>query len=167
MKVMRLKFSLAKLFLREQHRHNKTLQGHKATYVLLGEEDGLSHQVCDSVFDDELPEYILNGESEEFGYCDGVLYCHRPILGTMSIGRPVARFKNKNIHEITRICFNEKWKKSWHEKSYPSEFVKQGIDSYKELYPEVKKMITYIRQNESGAYLRHAGFRIDKSCLVI
>ena len=81
----------------------------------------------------------------------------------MSIGRPVARFRNKNIHEITRICFNEKWKKSWHEKSYPSEFVKQGIDSYKELYPEVKKMITYIRQNESGAYLRHAGFRIDKS----
>ena len=24
-------------------------------------------------------------------------------------------------------------------------------------------MITYIRQNESGAYLRHAGFNIDKS----
>ena len=28
---------------------------------------------------------------------------------------------------------------------------------------KLKKMITYIRQNESGAYLRHAGFRIDKS----
>ena len=163
MQVMRLKFSLAKLFLREHHRHNKTLQGHKATYVLLGEEDGLSHEICDCVFDDELSEHILNGESEEFGYCDGVLYCHRPILGTMSIGRPVARFKNKNIHEITRICFNEKWKKSWHEKSYPSEFVKKAISNYKLEYPEVEKMITYIRQNESGGYLRHAGFRIDKS----
>ena len=47
MQVMRLKFSLAKLFLREHHRHNKILQGHKATYVLLGEEDGLSQLEAD------------------------------------------------------------------------------------------------------------------------
>ena len=166
MKVIRLKFSIAKLFLGKHHRHNDKLQGHKSTYVMLGDYDFESHFVADC-FASDLPDNILSGASEEFGYVElgggtGELYCNRKILGILSIGRPVGRFKDENIHEITRICFADDWDKTWQERKYPSLFLKLAIDGYKTLYPDAKKLVTYIRDNESGSYLKHAGLKPEK-----
>ena len=48
-------------------------------------------------------EMILFVKTDENG--DPLLSCLGKIIGILSIGNPVARFKKQNIFEIIRICF--------------------------------------------------------------
>ncbi len=88
-------------------------------------------------------------------------------IGVLSIGRPVGRFKDKTISEITRICFNPNFKPRGKPDSFkrtlPSKFVMKALEIYKAHYPQIKKVITYITEDESGAFLKHAGFEVDKT----
>ena len=93
---------------------------------------------------------------------DQVIYTKGKVIGICSIGNTIARFKDKNIFEITRICFPSYFKpKNNKEKKYPSKFIRESIKDFKKNY-KVSKLVTYIHNWQSGKYLEYAGFKKDK-----
>ena len=172
MKIHRIDFGLAKIFYREFHRTNKPpvghkksylgLLGHKVSYVgLLGDDwnflayaDALdiSNSWLEDLHDD------VRIRSDDAG--DLCVYTRGQIIGVCSIGRPVARWKDPGVYEITRICFNF-WPQSNKEKKYFSKFIRVAIDDFKKVEP-ASKFVTYIHDHQSGRYLEYAGFKKDK-----
>ena len=90
-----------------------------------------------------------------------MLYSLGKILGILSIGNPVARFKDKNIFEITRVCFHPNFNPLKDGFELPSYFVKQAIKEFGAWY-KFNKIITYIHKWQKGKYLEFAGFKKDK-----
>ena len=162
MKIHRIDFGLAKIFYQEFHKTNKPPVGHKVSYVgLLGDDwnflayaDALdiSNSWLEDLHDD------VRIRSDDAG--DLCVYTRGQIIGVCSIGRPVARWKDPGVYEITRICFNF-WPQSNKEKKYFSKFIRVAIDDFKRVEP-ASKFVTYIHDHQSGRYLEYAGFKKDK-----
>lgn len=162
MKIHRIDFGLAKIFYQEFHKTNKPPVGHKVSYVgLLGDDwnflayaDALdiSNSWLEDLHDD------VRIRSDDAG--DLCVYTKGQIIGVCSIGRPVARWKDPGVYEITRICFNF-WPQSNKEKKYFSKFIRVAIDDFKRVEP-ASKFVTYIHDHQSGRYLEYAGFKKDK-----
>jgi hypothetical protein len=161
-KIHRIDFGLAKIFYQEFHKTNKPPVGHKVSYVgLLGDDwnflayaDALdiSNSWLEDLHDD------VRIRSDDAG--DLCVYTKGQIIGVCSIGRPVARWKDPGVYEITRICFNF-WPQSNKEKKYFSKFIRVAIDDFKRVEP-ASKFVTYIHDHQSGRYLEYAGFKKDK-----
>jgi len=161
-KIHRIDFGLAKIFYQEFHKTNKPPVGHKVSYVgLLGDDwnflayaDALdiSNSWLEDLHDD------VRIRSDDAG--DLCVYTRGQIIGVCSIGRPVARWKDPGVYEITRICFNF-WPQSNKEKKYFSKFIRVAIDDFKRVEP-ASKFVTYIHDHQSGRYLEYAGFKKDK-----
>jgi len=161
-KIHRIDFGLAKIFYQEFHKTNKPPVGHKVSYVgLLGDDwnflayaDALdiSNSWLEDLHDD------VRIRSDDAG--DLCVYTKGQIIGVCSIGRPVARWKDPGVYEITRICFNF-WPQSNKEKKYFSKFIRVAIDDFKKVEP-ASKFVTYIHDHQSGRYLEYAGFKKDK-----
>ena len=178
MRVVPVKFSLAKSFYNLYHRTNLAPQGHKLSFVALDGDDwnyiGLTEELFDDLYEQEENEDIIHRQCEldickdgSYKVIDGgrftawVTFTRGKVLGVCSIGNPVARFKEK-VNEITRICFPDYFvAKSNKEKKYYSKFIRESLKQYKEFY-SFDKMVTYIHQNQSGKYLEYAGFVKDK-----
>jgi hypothetical protein len=162
MKIHKINFTLAKLFYQEFHKTNKPPVGHKVSYVgLLGDE--WTFLTYADFFDlpgdwvEDLNDDIMIRSNDSGDPC---IYTRGKIVGVCSIGRPVARWKDPAVYEITRICFNF-WPQSNREKKYFSKLIRAAIDDFKSLHP-VSKFVTYIHDNQSGRYLEYAGFKKDK-----
>ena len=170
MKTIPVTLQLAKIFYSEFHRTNKPPVGHKRSYVaLLGDEwNYLTHvdyyenipdswnQPQDTSWDD-LDQDIITAFDECGDLC---VYTRGQIVGVCSSGRPVARWKDLNVHEITRICFNFH-PQSNKEKKYFSKLVREAIKDFAHNH-EVSKFVTYIHDYQKGRYLEYAGFEKDK-----
>ena len=162
MKIHKIDFGLAKFFYQEFHRTNEPPVGHKASYVGLVGDDWtfLSYvdiwDLPDSWLEDQHEEICIRAD-EAGDFC---LYTKGQIVGVCSIGRPVARWKDPGVCEITRICFNF-WPKTNKEKKYFSKLIRTAIDDFK-IFNPVSKFVTYIHDNQSGRYLEYAGFQKDK-----
>ena len=162
MKIHRIDFGLAKIFYQEFHKTNKPPVGHKVSYVgLLGDDwnflayaDALD--IANSWLEDLHDDVRIR--SDDAG--DLCIYTRGQIRGVCSIGRPVARWKDPGVYEITRICFNF-WPQSNKEKKYFSKFIRVAIDDFKKVEP-ASKFVTYIHDHQSGRYLEYAGFKKDK-----
>ena len=162
MKTIPVTLQLAKIFYSEFHRTNKPPVGHKKSYVaVLGDE----WTKCIMVDPMDLPETWLADEHEdlrvrhdEAGDC--YLYTKGQIVGICTIGRPVARWKDPAVYELTRICFNFDPKTN-KERKYFSKFVRAAMFDY-QLNHKVSKFVTYIHDYQSGRYLEYAGFQKDK-----
>tara|TARA_R100001460_G_scaffold78045_1_gene118990 strand:- start:105 stop:722 length:618 start_codon:yes stop_codon:yes gene_type:complete len=171
-KIHRIDFGLAKIFYREFHRTNKPPVGHKKSYLALLGEDWHKCIVLnpDNPYETfwsntALPKDWLEDlhddvriRSDDAG--DLCVYTKGQIIGVCSIGRPVARWKDPGVYEITRICFNF-WPQSNKEKKYFSKFIRVAIDDFKRVEP-ASKFVTYIHDHQSGRYLEYAGFKKDK-----
>lgn len=155
--VYKISLSQANMVYKSYHRHLNETQGHKMSFIMTGTKDYFK---VDSTEDLDLyiERLCLNPFADENKNLNNI--------GVLSIGRPVGRFKDKTISEITRICFNPDFKPrgkpNSFERTLPSKFVKKSLEIYKHYYPKVTKVITYISKDESGAFLRHAGFTVDK-----
>jgi hypothetical protein len=133
MRVVPIKFSLAKSFYNLYHRTNLAPQGHKLSFVALDGDDwnylGLTEELFDDLYEQEENKDIIHRECE---LDDGrstawVTFTRGKVLGVCSIGNPVARFKEK-VNEITRICFPDYFvAKSNKEKKYYSKFIRESL----------------------------------------
>lgn len=142
---------------RAHHRHLNEVQGHHMSFLMTGTKDYFNVN-RNKHWGLWLNRQFLNPFSDDAKDWDNV--------GVLSIGRPVGRFKDKTISEITRICFNPlfkpRGKPDSFERTLPSKFVLKALEIYESYYPHVSKIITYIGADESGAFLKHAGFKVDK-----
>lgn len=162
MKTIPVTLQLAKIFYSEFHRTNKPPVGHKKSYVaLLGDE----WTKCLMVDPMDLPETWLEDKHEDLriryddaGDC--YLYTKGQIVGISTIGRPVARWKDPGVYELTRICFNFEPKTN-KERKYYSKFIREAMSDF-QLDHQVSKFVTYIHDYQSGRYLEYAGFKKDK-----
>ncbi len=155
--VYQMSLSQANMVYKSYHRHLNDIQGHQMSFLLTGTKDYFK---VDSRKD--LNKWIercsLNPFLNDLKDLNNI--------GVLSIGRPVGRFKDKSVAEITRICFNPNFKPRGKpdsfERTLPSKFVMKALEIYKTQYPQIKKVITYITEDESGLFLKHAGFKVDK-----
>ena len=179
MKIIPIKFSLAKAIYNLYHKTNIAPIGHKKSYVALEGNDwnylGLTEELFDDLYEQEENENIIHRQCEldickdgSYKVIDGgrfsawVTFTRGKVIGICSIGNTIARFKDKNIFEITRICFPSYFKpKNNKEKKYPSKFIRESIKDFKKNY-KVSKLVTYIHNWQSGKYLEYAGFKKDK-----
>lgn len=161
MKVVPIKFSLAKAIYGIYHRTNNPPHGHKKSYVAL-QGDDWEFLCYEFELEDSAPDEWYEDQNDDIRIRDEIIYTRGCVLGVLTIGRPVARFKDKLTHEITRICFAPYFKpKSNAERKLPSKFVRECIKDFKEEYP-VSDIVTYIHDTQSGKYLEYAGFKKDK-----
>ena len=171
-RVEHLHFPLAKFFYDTFHRTNKPPVGHKQSFILIKDTGSYEPVSYYDYSDDELfgnwfqKAYPNNYEGDDFVWCgdengDPTLYSLGKVLGILSIGNPVARFKDKNIFEITRVCFHPNFNPLKDGFDLPSHFVKEAIKEFG-LYYEFKKIVTYIHKWQKGKYLEFAGFKKDK-----
>lgn len=155
--VYQMSLSQANNVYKSYHRHLNAVQGHQMSFLLTDTKD----------------YYKVNKEKDYWLWLDrqfanplSDLVKDVDNIGVLSIGRPVGRFKDKSVAEITRICFNPTFKPKGKPDSFkrtlPSKFVMKALQIYKSHYPQIKKVITYITEDESGAFLKHAGFKVDK-----
>ena len=181
MVVKEISFWLAKEIYNFYHKSHVAPQGHIRSYVLLEDLRGCeytSHPLMPLILSDieyaqsgimeERLDELLSDKNEDLFVRvndDGDYYIYSNkfrILGVCSIGRPVARFKDPNIYEITRICFlpdfNPKAERKY---SYPSKFIIQATNMFKDYFPDAR-IITYIHEDQSGKYLEHSNFTFDK-----
>jgi hypothetical protein len=164
MKIHYINFKLAKFFYQEFHRTNEPPVGHKASYVgLLGDD---WHCLADVELDiEDLPPSWLDDSNYDIrvrGNDAGniCLYTRGQIVGICSIGRPVARWRDLAVHEITRICFNFH-PQSNKERKYFSKLIREAIKDFAQNH-HVSKFVTYIHDYQKGRYLEYAGFKKDK-----
>ena len=164
MKIHHINFKLAKFFYEKCHKTNKPPVGHKASYVgLLGDD---WHCLTDvEPYIEDLPSSWLDDSNHDIRVRtndagEPCLYTRGQIVGVCSIGRPVARWKDLDVHEITRICFNFH-PQSNKEKKYFSKLVREAIKDFAH-HHEVSKFVTYIHDYQKGRYLEYAGFEKDK-----
>lgn len=170
-RVEHLHFPLAKVLYDSFHRTNKPPVGHKQSFILI-KDTGSYEPVSNYDWYDDLftnwfeKAYPNNYDGDDFLWShnkhgDPTLYSLGKILGILSIGNPVARFKDKNIFEITRICFHPKFNPLKDGFELPSYFVKKAINKFS-LYYSFNKIVTYIHKWQKGKYLEFAGFQKDK-----
>jgi len=136
----------ANVFYKRHHRHLGEVQGHKMSFCLTADKSWPTNHFDYDFFGDATRDHLF---------------------GMLTIGRPVGRFADKSIAEITRICFHKNLKlrgseTKW-ERTFPSWFVKSALILFKEKNPEFHSCVTYIAENESGKFLEHAGFVCDKT----
>ena len=170
-KILPLHFPLAKIIYNRFHRTNLAPIGHRESYILTKNTyDEFGNANLD--YDDEdftkwfNEAYPDNNWGDEFVWSgdtngDPCLFSKYKILGILSIGNPVARFKDKSIFEITRICFLPHFNPLKDGFDLPSYFVKESIKQFKDNY-KFKKIITYIHESQKGKYLEFAGFKKNK-----
>jgi len=162
MKIHHINFELAKFFYQEFHRTNKPPVGHKASYVgLLGDDwHCLTHADIENLSPSWLDDlnHDIRIRTNDAG--EPCLYTRGQIVGVCSIGRPVARWKDLDVHEITRICFNFH-PQSNKEKKYFSKLLREAIKDFGHKH-QVSKFVTYIHDYQKGRYLEYAGFKKDK-----
>ena len=181
MLVKQITFYWAKEIYNFYHKTHLAPQGHKRSYVLLEDLRGCeftSHPLMPFLLSDiesaesgimkERLDDLLSDNNEDFFVRlnddgDHYIYSNKfRVLGICSIGRTVARFKDPNFYEITRICFLPDFDPKAEKKySYPSKFIMKATDMFKDDFPDAK-IVTYIHENQSGKYLEHAGFNFDK-----
>ena len=164
MKIIPIKFSLAKAIYNLYHKTNIAPIGHRKSYVALEGNQWHKLGYAELLFDDLEDLDFLENEIEIRldDNNDQVIYTKGKVIGICSIGNTIARFKDKNIFEITRICFPSYFKpKNNKEKKYPSKFIRESIKDFKKNY-KVSKLVTYIHNWQSGKYLEYAGFKKDK-----
>ena len=164
MKIIPIKFSLAKAIYNLYHKTNIAPIGHRKSYVALEGNQWHKLGYAELLFDDLEGLDFLENEIEIRldDNNDQVIYTKGKVIGICSIGNTIARFKDKNIFEITRICFPSYFKpKNNKEKKYPSKFIRESIKDFKKNY-KVSKLVTYIHNWQSGKYLEYAGFKKDK-----
>ena len=164
MKIVPIKFSLAKAIYNLYHKTNIAPIGHRKSYVALEGNEWNKLGYAELLFDDLEDFDFLENEIEirVDDNNDQVIYTKGKVIGICSIGNTIARFKDKNIFEITRICFPSYFKpKNNKEKKYPSKFIRESIKDFKKNY-KVSKLVTYIHNWQSGKYLEYAGFKKDK-----
>ena len=164
MKIVPIKFSLAKAIYNLYHKTNIAPIGHRKSYVALEGNQWHKLGYAELLFDDLEDLDFLENEIEIRldDNNDQVIYTKGKVIGICSIGNTIARFKDKNIFEITRICFPSYFKpKNNKEKKYPSKFIRESIKDFKKNY-KVSKLVTYIHNWQSGKYLEYAGFKKDK-----
>ena len=68
----------------------------------------------------------------------------------------------QKLPESVLTLFKPRGKPDSFERTLPSRFVMKALEIYKSYYPHISKIITYIGADESGAFLKHAGFKVDK-----
>ena len=170
-RVEHLHFPLAKVLYDSFHRTNKPPVGHKQSFILI-KDTGSYEPVSNYDWYDDLftnwfeKAYPNNYDGDDFLWSynehgDPTLYSSGKILGLLSIGNPVARFKDKNIFEITRVCFHPNFNPLKDGFKLPSYFVKEAIKEFGGWY-KFKKIVTYIHKGQKGKYLEFAGFKKDK-----
>tara|TARA_R110002020_G_scaffold221679_2_gene429794 strand:+ start:68 stop:682 length:615 start_codon:yes stop_codon:yes gene_type:complete len=163
MKVVPIKFALAKQIYSWYHRTNKPPQGHKRTYVAMRGDDWCKCMPADLVDcqddweDDSNDDVIIR--HDDCG--DAWVFTRGEIIGICSIGRPVARWNDKRVHEITRICFTDFQPTSNAERKYFSKLVREAMKDFVKHY-DVSKFVTYIHDYQSGRYLEYAGLTKDQ-----
>ena len=166
LRIVPIKFSLAKIIYGLYHRTNRPPHGHKKSYVALEGEDW-NYLCYEDFIEDQIPDEWREDKNDDIRirYDDGgdlVVYTRGQIIGILTIGRPVARFKDKLTHEITRICFSPYFEpKSNAERKLPSKFVRECVKDFVSEFA-VSDIVTYIHDNQSGRYLEYAGFQKDK-----
>ena len=173
-RVEHLYFPLAKVLYDSFHRTNKPPVGHKQSFILIkdtGSYEPVSHYDChDDLFTNWFDKaYPDNYWGDDFVWKaddngDPMLYSLGKILGILSIGNPVARFKDKNIFEITRVCFHPNFNPLKDCFELPSHFVKEATKEFGFHY-DFSKIVTYIHKSQKGKYLEFAGFKKDKEMI--
>jgi len=165
MKVIPINFALAKIIYGLYHRTNKPPVGHKLSYVALVGDDWSFLCYADYLenisedWEEDLNDDIRLRHNEDG---DAVVYTRGQIIGISTIGRPIARFKDPSVYEITRICFTDYFKPTSNkERKYPSKFIRECISDFTQ-DREVSRIVTYIHDYQSGRYLEYAGFKKDK-----
>ena len=152
--VYPMRLSQANMAYYCHHRHLNRVQGHHMSFLLTGTKDYFPKDDCIERIEKECRDPF----TEELAKYKNI--------GVLTIGRPVGRFKNKNISEVTRICFNPTFKPRGRanslERTLPSRFVMKAFEIYKSYYPNVSAVVTYIGADENGMFLRYAGFALDK-----
>ena len=163
LKIRHIKFSLAKAIYEWHHKTNNPPQGHQISYVALVGDDWhyalpADYVKCqDDWFDDS--NHDVKIRTDEAG--DLAVYTRGKIIGVCSIGNPVARWNDKKVKEITRICFTDYFHPvSNTERKYFSKLVREAMKDFVQSY-EVSKFVTYIHDNQSGKYLEYAGMHKD------
>ena len=173
-KVLPLYFPLAKIIYNRFHRTNIAPIGHRQSYIITKNTSeykkvaNVDYDDDDFIkwFDEEFPDnywgddFVWNVDKNG----DPCLFSRYKIIGILTIGNPVARFKEKNIFEITRICFMPEFNPLKDGFELPSKFVKDSINQFSEDY-KWKKIITYIHADQKGKYLEFAGFKRDKEII--
>ena len=171
--IEKINFELAKLLYEKFHRTNLPPIGHKQSFIIWKQTNEWQ-KLFDVDFDDDFnkwfnkyypnnsfdDDFILT--SDEVG--DPHLYFNGKILGILSIGNPVGRFKDKKTFEITRICFLPSFNPLKDGFKIPSYFVKKCIEYFGYDY-KYNNIITYIHKFQKGKYLEFAGFRKDKEII--
>ena len=171
-RVEHLHFPLARFFYDTFHRTNKPPVGHKQSFILIKDTGNYERVSYYDYDDDEFygswlqKNYPNPCEGDDFMWIadqngDPTLYSLGKILGILSIGNPVARFKDKNIFEITRVCFHPNFNPLKDGFDLPSRFVKEAIKEFGFHY-DFNKIVTYIHKSQKGKYLEFAGFKKDK-----
>ena len=163
MKVLGMKFALAKQIYSWYHRTNRPPVGHKMSYVALLGDDWSPLFPADLIdcqndwFDDSNDDVKIRHNN-----CgDAWVYTRGEIIGICSIGRPVARWSDQKVHEITRICFTDFKPTNNAERKYFSKLVREAMKDFCQDH-EVSKFVTYIHDYQSGRYLEYAGFTKDQ-----
>ena len=137
LKVLPVNFKLAKFLIDEWHRTNFAPVGHKASYIMIketGNYEPVAHPEASDFFYNWFDEaYPDNDYGDDFIFQadengDPLVSSLGKIIGVVVIGRPVARFKDKNIMELTRICFNPKFNPLKDGFELPSQLVKKSIE---------------------------------------
>ena len=186
METVEIEFWLAKKIYEWHHKTHKPPVGHMASFALLDDINldsqwGLLYDAWEHEFGNDKSAFIeardLQLMSDEYAhkeiklasryddnYGDWMMYSLPRILGICSIGRPIARFKNPNVFEITRICFLEDFNPKTERKyTAPSKFITEATNLFKYFYQVPNaEFVTYIHANQSGEYLKYAGFSNDK-----
>ena len=177
-RILPLDFQLAKIIYQEHHRTTNIPIGHKQSYVLIQDTfdefgNRKYEKICDTTCFDDVFENYMNKNYPDGSWDEDILWMADEggdphlwslgkIIGICSIGNPVARFTEKNVYEINRICFLRYSElKTNFEKKLPSKLVREAVKDFKNLY-KTNKIYTYIHKWENGKYLEYAGFRKDK-----
>jgi|TARA_R100000149_G_scaffold63671_1_gene34791 hypothetical protein len=167
-------FELAKILYKRYHRTNRPPVGHRKSFIIYNETEEWQKLFDADYSESDLHKwfnkyYYDNSYEDDFIIVsddagDPHLYFKGKILGILSIGNPVARFKNKKVFEITRICFLPDFNPLKDGFDLPSYFVKESIKYFNYDY-KFDKIITYIHKDQKGKYLEFAGFKKDKEII--
>ena len=172
--VKSVHFPLAKFLIERFHRTNKAPIGHRESFILMKNTNNYEPVVICDDYDLYFSDWFHKAypdpdkDYDDFIYSftesgDPCLYSNGfKVLGILTIGNPVARFKEKNIFEINRICFLPSFNPLKDGFELPSYFVKEAIKQFNYNY-DFNKIITYIHQQQKGKYLEYAGFKKDKN----
>lgn len=168
MKLFESPLWLANEIINKFHKTHKSVTCHMRSYVAVEGDDW--SPLCHYETSKFLYKRDLNtdpdADSDLLLYEDyetpPIVYTKGKILAAIIISKPVARFKCDKTFELTRICFTPMLKFISHQShQWPSMIVDAACDYFQSEKP-AKRFVTYIHSNQSGKYLEHAGFHVDK-----